>query len=133
MVQFNHHTVPKDQIYSKKKKSKYLYKKLNTKKAGQWRRKERQESEWGEEDSYILRYPLLDSKANTPTLKKTIPGPAFFPISLNDIFLMKSYITPNSSTFGLISNTAKALDTPSKDGWLWPLLWSEQSVNGLIN
>lgn len=47
MVQFNHHTVPKDQIYSKKKKSKYLYKKLNTKKAGQWRRKERQESEWG--------------------------------------------------------------------------------------
>lgn len=87
----------------------------------------------GEEDSYILRYPLLDSKANTPTLKKTIPGPAFFPISLNDIFLMKSYITPNSSTFGLISNTAKALDTPSKDGWLWPLLWSEQSVNGLIN
>lgn len=28
-------------------------------------------------------------------------------------------------------NTAKALGTPSKDFWLWPLLWTEQTANGL--
>lgn len=38
--------------YIVKKQSKYLYKMLSTKKAGQWRRKksERQESEWREKN-----------------------------------------------------------------------------------
>lgn len=43
--------------------------------------------------SYILKYPLLNGKAEQSHFdlkRKKITGPVFFPMSLNDIFLIKS-------------------------------------------
>lgn len=83
---------------------------------------------------YMFRYPLLDGKAEYYYFDKKRNHRFCLLLHFTKWHFFSHYILNYfliQHTFELLYNTAKALGTPSKYFWLWPLLWTAQTANGL--